>query len=81
MLEVKKTTYEVDGYEEPCWEVSNGYTMVRISKLYRLIGRPSILLTEFLGGEWNGNEEFDGNFDELDGFFAERMAKQYSVYL
>lgn len=32
-------------------------------------------------GEWNGNEEFDADFDELDSFFAERMAKQYSVYL
>jgi hypothetical protein len=81
MLEVKKTTYMVDGCEEPCWEVSNGYTMIRISKLYRIIGRPSIQITEFLGGEWNSCEEFDADFDELDSFFAERMAKQYSVYL
>lgn len=80
-LEVKKTTYEVEGYEEPCWEVSNGYTMVRISKMYRLAGKPSILLTEFLDGEWNDSEEWNGDFDGLDSFFAERMAKQYSVYL
>lgn len=81
MLEIKKTTYMVEGCEEPCWEVSNGYTMVRISKLYRLVGRPTILLTEYLGGDWNGNEEFEAYFDGLDEFFAERMAKQFSVYL
>lgn len=81
MLEIKKTTYMVEGCEEPCWEVSNGYTMVRISKLYRLVGRPTILLTEYLGGDWNGNEEFEADFDGLDEFFAERMARQYSVYL
>jgi hypothetical protein len=80
-IQVKKTTYVDEGCTEPCWEVSNGYTVVRISKLYRIIGRPSIQITEFLGGEWNGCEEFDADFDELDSFFAERMAKQYSVYL
>lgn len=81
MIEVKKTTYTVEGCDEPCWEVCNGYTMIRISPLYRIAGRPSILLTEYLDGEWNGNEEFDEEFDGVDAWFAEHLAKQFSCYI
>jgi hypothetical protein len=81
MLEVKKTTYEVDGCEEPCWEVSNGYTMVRIAPFYYYIGHSTIMLSEYLGGEFNSNEEWDYDFEELTQSDAIALAKQFSVYL
>lgn len=81
MLEVKKTTYEVDGCEEPCWEVSNGYTMVRIAPLYHYIGHDTIMLSEYLDGEFNSDEEWDYDFGELNQNDVLRLAKRFSVYL
>lgn len=54
MIEVKKTTYMVDGCQEPCFEVSDGYTMVRIAKMYHYIGWNTLAMSEYLDGEWNG---------------------------
>lgn len=81
MLEVKKTTYEVDGFEEPCWEVSNGYTMVRIAKYYHYVGHDTIMLSEYLDSDCNSVEEWDYDFDELTQSDAIELAKQFSVYL
>jgi len=81
MIEVKKTTYLVDGIQEPCYEVSDGYAMVRIAKCYHMVGRDTLYLTEYLDGEWNGSDEWDGDFDSLHDFDAKRLAKQFSVYL
>lgn len=81
MLEVKKTTYEVDGCEEPCWEVTNGYTMVRIAPFYHYIGHDTIMLSEYLDGEFNSDEEWDYDFDELTRSDAIVLAKRFSVYL
>lgn len=81
MLEVKKTTYVVDGCEEPCWEVSNGYTIVRIAQFYHYIGHDTIMLSEYLDGEFNSDEEWDYDFDELNQNDVLRLAKQFSVYL
>lgn len=81
MIEVKKTTYLVDGIQEPCYEVSDDYAMVRIAKCYHMVGRDTLYLTEYLDGEWNGSDEWDGDFDALHDFDAKRLAKQFSVYL
>lgn len=81
MIEVKKTTYLVEGCQEPCFEVSDGYTMVRIAKMCHYIGRDTLSMTEFLDGEWNGSDEWTGDFDLLTESDAKRLAKQFSAYL
>lgn len=81
MLEAKKTTYLVDGCEEPCWEVSNGYTIVRIAPFYHYIGHDTIMLSEYLDGEFNSDEEWDYDFGELNQNNVLRLAKRFSVYL
>ncbi len=81
MIEVKKTTYLVDGIEESCYEVSDGYAMVRIAKMYHLVGHDTLALSEYLDGEWNGSDEWAGDFDELTEFDARRIAKKFSAYL
>ena len=81
MIEVKKTTYTVDGIQEPCFEVSDGYAMVRIAKCYHLLGHDTLYLTEYLDGEWNSSDERDGDFDDLTDFDAKRLAKEFCVYL
>lgn len=81
MIEVNKTTYLVEGCQEPCYEVSDGYTMVRIAKMYHYIGRDTLVLTEYLDGEYNSSDEWDGDFDSLNEFDAKALAKKFSVYL
>ena len=81
MLTVKKTTYKVDGCKEPCFEVSNGYAMVRIAKYYHLLGRDTLILSEYLDGKWNGEEEWSLDFDSLTKADAKEIAKEYSAYL
>ncbi len=81
MITAKKTTYLVEGCQEPCFEVSDGFTMVRIAKMYHYIGHHTLVISEYLDGEWNGSDEWDGNFDSLTEDDAIRLAKKYSVYL
>ena len=81
MITVKKTTYEVDGCTEKCFEVSNGYAMVRIAKMYHYIGKDTLALSEYLDGEWNSSDEWNGDFDSLTEFDAKALAQKYSVYL
>ena len=81
MIEVKKTTYMVDGCQEPCFEVSDGYTMVRIAKMYHYIGKNTLVIKEYIDGEYNSSDEWDGDFDELSDSEAKRIAQKYSVYL
>lgn len=80
MIEVKKTIYTVDGCQEPCFEVSDGYTMVRIAKMYHHIGRNTLAISEYLDGEWNGSDEWEGDFDSLTESDAKALALSYSVY-
>lgn len=80
-LKVKKTTYKVDGCEEPCWEVTNGYTMVRIAPFYHYIRHDTIMLSEYMDGEFNSDEEWDYDFGELNQNDVLRLVKQFSVYL
>lgn len=80
MITVKKTTYLVEGCQEPCFEVSDGYTMVRIAKMYHHIGRNTLAISEYLDGEWNGSDELEGDFDSLTESDAKALALRYSVY-
>lgn len=80
-LTVKKTTYKVQGFPEPCYEVSNGYAMVRIAPYYHYRGSDELIITEYLDGEWNDEDVWSGNFDTLTEDKAIQIAKSYSVYL
>lgn len=80
-MKVERTTFEVEGVNEPCILVSDGYTEVRISKCHHIIGRDSLYLAEFLDGDFNGMDEWNGDFDDLRDKDAIRLAKAYSVYL
>lgn len=81
-LKVDWTTVVVDGCEEDCVEVSNGYTMVRIQRMYHYIGNDTTLFTEYLDGEYNNNEEWSMDFDDIrDDLTAIEIAKEFSVYL
>lgn len=81
MVTVNKTTYKIDGCEEKCFEVSDGYTTVRIAKMYHYIGKDSLAVTEFLDGEYNSSDELTGDFDSLTEDDAKRIAQKHSVYL
>ena len=81
MITVKKTTYEVDGCEESCFEVSDGFTMVRIAKMYHVIGKDTIIIKEYVGGDYNSSEEWSGDFDSLTLEKAKQVAQSYSAYL
>lgn len=81
MLEVKKTTYEVEGIQEPCYEVTDGFTMVRIAKMYHYLGKDTLIIKEYVDGEYNSSDEWTGDFDMLSDDDAIRLAKEYSVYL
>lgn len=81
MITVKKTTYEVEGCKEPCFEVTDGHTMVRIAKMYHSIGKNSIIIKEYIGGMYNSKDEWTGDFDSLTIKKAKEIAQSFSVYL
>lgn len=81
MITVKKTTYEVEGCKEPCLEVTDGFTMVRIAKMYHYVGKDTIIIKEYVDGEFNSSEEWNGDFDSMTEAKAKQVAKAFSVYL
>ena len=81
MITVEKTTYEVEGCAEPCFEVSDGFTMVRIAKMYHYIGKDTLIIKEYLDGEHNSSDEWTGDFDALTEADAKRIAQKYSAYI
>ena len=81
MITVKKTTYEVEGCKEPCFEVTDGFTMVRIAKMYHYVGKDTIIIKEYVDGEFNSSEEWNGDFDSMTEAKAKQLAKKFSVYL
>ena len=81
MIEVKKTDYEVEGSKEPCFEVTDGFTMVRIAKMYHYVGKDTLVVSEYVDGDYNSTDELVGDFDSLTETDAKRIAKEYSVYL
>lgn len=80
-IEVKKTTYKVDGCTEPCFEVTNGFVMIRIAPFYHYIGNDTILITEYHDGEFASREEWDIPWDYIGKPEAVDIAKRFSVYL
>lgn len=81
MIEVKETTYEVDGSVEPCFEVTDGYTLVRIAPFYHYFGKTTILITQYLNGEFHSDEEWNYEWDYIDEGDAKEIAMKYSAYL
>lgn len=80
-IKVTRTTYMVEGMNEPCIEVSDGFTMVRISKCYHYIGKDALYLTEYFDGDFNNKEEWKGDFDRLTDGEAVSLAKRFSIYI
>ena len=80
-LKVERTTYQVDGVDEPCIMVGDGFAQVRISALYHYIGKNTLLVSEFLDGENNGEAELIGDFESLTDDDARKIALGYSVYI
>lgn len=82
-MKVKKTTYEVEGSIEPCYEVSSddNSIMVRIATCYHYIGKNSLYVTEYIDGDFNSREEIDGDFKSLTSAKALQIAQSNSVYL
>lgn len=82
-MKVERTTFECEGIQEPCIIVTSysGYAQVRISKCYHYIGYDSLYVSEILDGEFNGGDEYRGDFDELTDEDAIRIAKEFSAYI
>lgn len=82
-MKVERTTFECEGIQEPCIMVisDSGYTQVRISKCYHLVGSDSLCVREILDGEFNAEDELTGDFDELTDEDAIRIAKEFSAYI
>ena len=81
MITTKKTTYEVEGCKEPCYEVTDGFTLVRIAKMYHYIGKNTIAVKEYVDGVYNSSDELTGDFDSLTPAKAKKIAQSYSAYL
>ena len=82
-MKVERTTFECEGIQEPYIIVTSdsGYAQVRISKCYHYIGYDSLYVSEILDGEFNGGDEYRGDFDELTDEDAIRIAKEFSAYI
>ena len=82
-MKVERTTFECEGIKEPCIMVSNedGSVKVRISTCYHFVGKDSLYVREILDGEFNGEDEFTGDFDTLTDDDARRIAREFSAYV
>lgn len=80
-LKVERTTFEVDGINEPCIMVGEGFAQVRISKCYHYIGSDSIYVREILDGDFNAEDEYRDDFDSLTDDDARRIAREFSAYV
>lgn len=80
-MKATKTTYMVEGCKEPCWEVTDGFSMVRISPFYHYVGRDTLLVSEYIDGDFNSEEEINGDFASLTASDAVRIAKENCAYL
>lgn len=84
-MKVEKTTFEVDGIQEPCLLVSSddNFVQVRISTCYHLIGRDNILVREYIDGEFNSEDEWCNfhSIKEMTEKDALDVAKKFSAYI
>lgn len=78
-----KTTFEIDGMNESCYETSNSdkSVLVRISTCYHYLQANTLFVSEYIDGECNSQKEIDGDFKKLTAAKAEQIAKRMSVYL
>lgn len=82
-MKVQRTTFNCEGIQEPCIIVTSDseYAQVRISKCYHYIGSDSLYVREILDGEFNSEDEWTGDFDELTDEDAIDIAKKFSAYI
>lgn len=82
-MKVQRTTFYCEGIQEPCILVTSDseYAQVRISKCYHYIGSDSLYVREILDGEFNSEDEWTGDFDELTDEDAIHIAKKFSAYI
>lgn len=82
-MKVQRTTFICEGIQEPCIIVASDseYAQVRISKCYHYIGSDSLYVREILDGEFNSEDEWTGDFDELTDEDAIDIAKKFSAYI
>lgn len=80
-LKVVRTTFKIEGIDEPCIMVGEGFAQVRISKCHHFIGRDSLYVREILDGEFNAEDEFTGDFDTLTDDEARCIAREFSAYI
>lgn len=83
MIKVERTTFSVEGTNEPCIIVSNhdGFVKVRISKCHHYLGRDTLYMREEIDGEYNASDEFKGDYDLLTDKDAIRLAREFSAYI
>ena len=82
-MKVQRTTFSCEGIQEPCIIVTSDseYAQVRISKCYHYIGSDSLYVREILDREFNSEDEWTGDFDELTDEDAIDIAKKFSAYI
>ena len=82
-MKAKKTSYNVDGCKEPCFEIKSddGFVLVRLAPYYHYYGKTTIIATEYLDGDFNSREEINEDFESLTKTKAVKIATNYSVYL
>lgn len=87
-MNVERTTFDVEGIQEPCIIVSSddGYVQVRISIMHYLIGRNTLYLRETHDGEYQSSEEYSmpdfcEELNDITDEKAKELAQELSVYL
>lgn len=82
-MKAEKTTFEVEGINEPCILVKSDddFVQVRISTSYHYYGPNQLFVAEYLDGDFNSMEEIMGDFKSLTLSEAKQIAKQHSAYL
>lgn len=81
MLKITKTKFIVDGVEEPCIEVSNGYAMTRFHRCYHYVGSDTCYVSTFVDGDFNSRDEINRDMDDLSNLELIAIAKEFNVYL
>ena len=82
-MKVTRTTFKVGNENEPCIIVSNDKesVKVRISTFYHLVGDNTLMMKEYVNGEANNTEEYEGDFETLTDDEAIELALEFSAYL
>jgi hypothetical protein len=49
--------------------------------MYHYIGKNTIIVKEYVDGDYNSSDELTGDFDSLTPAKAKKIAQSYSAYL